>query len=449
MEASAAYIYTPSSVSTWYECALYLTPPSAVSQVRVGDILTDTSANEYSVFGFFNPSIPAQDETTNLFQDGWTVKLNWITANVLPAADTGYDSSIESPVIPSYLPDVSWGAFASNIVTSIPAYTYQCDLSVNSSGDPGAGSVAVDYFMVDFDGNIYRIIQVISVSSPTTVRLYDINELPNNPPSSNLGYVYQPKRGSTIMSQAKYYVLDQAARDKANNIEKAVAWEHRGLELQIGQSTYTNVTKLDVTNMTHISDATNGWQGGIDLLSETEGANKIIQGQSGFASHYVDGGANDVNSFIDYDPTDGVHYHRIEPKVDSNYLDIRIGFQFPSTFTGLRDSGNVFEFYGKADNGSGDAANILTLTKLIGVDGTEYAVSGKSTTSTSRTLLSLTKAEVDSILNPITSSSSSSSGSFEWNSDDAGKLVFAEFRLFGNDGDKIYLDNDKDFMYTL
>jgi len=178
------------------------------------------------------------------------------------------------------------------------------------------------------------------------------------------------------------------------------------------------------------------------------GGNTIIQGQSGFASHYIDGsGNNDVNSYIEYNSDDGVHYHRIQPKVDANYIDIRIGFQFPSTFTGLVDTGNAFEFYGKADDGSGDTVNVLTLTKLVGTDGTEYAVTGKSISTSSRTLIALTKTEVDTILNPFTGSSSSSSSNIEWTDTDAGKLVFAEFRLFGNDGDNIYLDNDKDFMH--
>ena len=174
--------------------------------------------------------------------------------------------------------------------------------------------------------------------------------------------------------------------------------------------------------------------------------NNVIQGQSGFAAHELDGSNNDVNSYIEWDNTDQTHYHKIEPQVDGQDLDIKIGFQFPSQFTGLRDSGNAFEFYGFADDGSGDAVNYCELITLVDTDGTEYSVSGKQITSTGRSLLTLSKSEVDTILNPIVSSSSSASAR-EWGSADAGKIIYARYKLFGNNGDLIYLDADNAFMY--
>lgn len=184
----------------------------------------------------------------------------------------------------------------------------------------------------------------------------------------------------------------------------------------------------------------------ISLANTDVIGNKIIQGVSGFAAHELDGSNNDVNSYIEWNITNQTHYHKVEPKTDGQDLDIKIGFQFPSTFIGLKNSGNVFEFYGFADNGSGDTVNYLELVTLVDTDGTEYQVTGKQITSSSKTLLSLTKTEVDSILNPIISSSSSAS-TREWGSADAGKVIYARYKLFGNDGDLIYLDADNAFMY--
>jgi len=178
----------------------------------------------------------------------------------------------------------------------------------------------------------------------------------------------------------------------------------------------------------------------------SSGENKTIQGLSGFASHELDGSNNDVNSFIEWDSTDQTHYHRVEPKVDTQDLDIKIGFQFPSTFSALAESGTALEFYSKADDGSTAGVNLIALTHLVDSDGTEYAVSGKTASASSRTAITMTKAEVNSALNPIVSSSSSSS-TREWDATDAGKVIYARFKLSGNILDKIYLDQDNAFMH--
>ena len=177
--------------------------------------------------------------------------------------------------------------------------------------------------------------------------------------------------------------------------------------------------------------------------------NAYIQGQSGFEAHELDGTNNDINSYIEWNNTDQTHYHRVEPKADGQDLDIKIGFQFPSQFTGLRNAivGNAFEFYGKADNGSTDSVNTITLVSLVDTDGTEYAVSGKQITSTGRTLVTLNSTEVLAALNPTTSSSSSSSSTREWGATDAGAIIYARFKLFGNLGDNVYLDSDNVFMF--
>jgi hypothetical protein len=184
----------------------------------------------------------------------------------------------------------------------------------------------------------------------------------------------------------------------------------------------------------------------ISLSNTDDIGNKTIQGLSGFASHELDGSNNDVNSFIEWDSTDNTHYHRVEPKVDTQDLDIKIGFQFPSTFSSLVESGTALEFYAKADDGSTAGVNLITLTHLVDSDGTEYAVSGKEVSAASRTAIAMTKAEVDAVLNP-TSSSSSSASTVSWDSADAGKVIYARFKLSGNILDKIYLDQDNAFMY--
>ena len=178
--------------------------------------------------------------------------------------------------------------------------------------------------------------------------------------------------------------------------------------------------------------------------------NNILQGASGFAAHELDGSNNDVNSFIEWNDTDQTHYHRVNPQQNGQDLDIKISFQFPSHFTGVRETadGNALEFYAKADDGSTSGVNYAELVALVDTDGTEFPVTGKQVSSTGRSLITMSKTEIESVLNPVTSSSSSSSYR-TWDSGDAGLVVYARFKLFGDNGDNIYLDQDNAFMYIL
>ena len=262
--------------------------------------------------------------------------------------------------------------------------------------------VQVGDFLIDVNGFLYEI-AVVNTASPLNVDIIDTES--NGAPANGAGVV------TRRTANYQLYVPTRIS----NGI--------------------TEFLKEHIRNIT------------ISNTDQISGGNQTLQGFSGFAGHFVDGsGNNDVNSFIEYDIVDETHYHRVEVKVDANYLDIRVGFQFPSFFSGLVESGNALQFWAKADNGSTDSVNLVSLTKLIDTDGTSYDVSGKTTSSVSRAGISLTKAEVDAILNPVTSSSSSTAN-IVWDEGDAGQIVYAEFRLFGNDGDKLYLDHDNAFMF--
>lgn len=270
---TSVYIFNPITVSTWYECELYLT--TRINEVRVNDIITDTSNNEYQIFGYYNPGNPSQNEDTNLFQDGWKVKLNYLTNNVLPTADTGYDSNIISPVLPDYLPEISWSCFPYDVSSSVPAYTYTCKISEDAGTEPGSGEILEGYYLVDNEGSIYKVLEILgSGTGYTEVKIYDITEDSSNSPSTNRGYIYKTKKDATILSQSKYYRLDQTSRDKANNIEKAVLWENRGIQLEdsIGNIT-ENVTKI----ITEYTSTTGDWEGGSAIELELGGSLEVSE----------------------------------------------------------------------------------------------------------------------------------------------------------------------------
>ena len=220
-------------------------------------------------------------------------------------------------------------------------------------------------------------------------------------------------QSSSPLGQTHKFVVDQIDSQSAPSIDIWITYDDTDV-YPTAITTGTGIISKPYINNNQTSRPSSLWCQVSDYLVayiDTKNAeavktpNKYIQGQSGFAAHELDGSNNDVNSYIEWDNTDQTHNHRAEPKIDGQDLDIKIAFQFPSQFDGLRTTGNAFEFYAKADNGSGDAVNYNELISLIDVDGTEYAVTGKQATSTGRSLIALTKSEVDDILNPILSSS--------------------------------------------
>lgn len=261
--------------------------------------------------------------------------------------------------------------------------------------------------------------------------------------SVNLGdaLIYQ---SSSPAGQTHKFIVDQIDSQSGNSIDFWFSYEDTG-STPSGLATGTGLI-CAVYNNDFLSTPSAFWCQADEYLTQyintknaekiVLGGNKDLQGFSGFAGHYIDGlGNNDVNSYIEYDATEKSHLHRVEPKVDANYLDIRIGFQFPSDFEAIIDSGSAVTFQAKADDGSGDGVNVITLTSIVDTNGTSHAVTGKSTSASTMTEIAMTKAEIETAVGSA------------WDSTDAGKVVYFEFRLSGNDGDKIYLDNDNAYMY--
>lgn len=273
----SAYIWQAITVSTYYECNLYMTADQSL--LRVDDIIIDSSGNDYNIFGYYNPSDATMDETNSLFQDGWKVKLNYITNDVLPQESVAYDATVKTPdnLRPGLTPTVSWGAIPGTILPSFPPYTYQMDLYENASTDPGAGEVSVGYYYLDNLGNIYEIIEVVSASSPIEVRVKDISES-GNAPDSAMGVVYDPLKGAIALPQANMYLLSQVARDKATGISNALIWEYRGVAAEDGVNPeITEITRLNFSKL-NISESTPGWQGGNELLVEPQVATDTQDG---------------------------------------------------------------------------------------------------------------------------------------------------------------------------
>jgi hypothetical protein len=262
MIATSLYIYDPATGpgAGQYQFDAYLEPSVRAAQVRVGDQVTDSVGNRYLVVGYDRGG--GLTHLNSLFTDGAKLHVEPAPGSpaVLPVEDADYDSVIQSLVIPQIGPSVSWQSIPSAVSASAPAYTYVADLSVELPGDPGAGTAQVGDMFVDNLGNLYEIVEWAgNAASPRHAKLRELAESGVGPNTAGVGYVYRPREGAPVMAQAQFVWLSAAARDRVNNYEKSVLWQHRGV--RVGT---TQVTELQPGNgVVPVGDEdTAGWAGG-------------------------------------------------------------------------------------------------------------------------------------------------------------------------------------------
>jgi hypothetical protein len=153
-------------------------------------------------------------------------------SDFLPVEDSDYNSIIESLVIPQLGPEVSWQTLPSAVAGSVPAYTYEVDLSVEVPGEPGVGTAVVGDMLVDNVGNLFEIVEWAGdTADPRHAKVRDLSETGLSPNIAGPGYVYRPRDGAPTLVQAQFVWMNAVARDKVNNYEKSILWAHRGVQV--------------------------------------------------------------------------------------------------------------------------------------------------------------------------------------------------------------------------
>lgn len=266
MKNTPAWVYTVETISAdRFDCQLYI--DGEYRYLRVNDQVIN-GGKKFNIIGFYDPNNITSDETNSAFGDGWVAKLKPVINGTQPTIDSGWNSSVETPahLIPDYDPDVAWGCVIYNVLSSFKPYTFELDLSVENYDDPGAGQGQAGDYLVDFDGNLYKVIAFSGMHA--TVE----EVIPKNiaPVSERMGYVYRPEAGAPILTQAKLQWLDATARDKVNNIEKAVIWKNRGVSLTSADGAFENVTKIEVEGLTVVDTNESGWNGGHSIKIQNQ-----------------------------------------------------------------------------------------------------------------------------------------------------------------------------------
>ena len=129
-----------------------------------------------------------------------------------------------------YLPDVAWSTLASNVTLGQSTYTYYVDILYLDPNEPGASNqtMTIGDWFIDYTGYPFLINDIIG----STIKVYDINERGNGitssygPYANRVGFIYRPKNGAFLLTQAQLRKLDASAADVIQCIEKGVLWKY-------------------------------------------------------------------------------------------------------------------------------------------------------------------------------------------------------------------------------
>jgi hypothetical protein len=159
-------------------------------------------------------------------------------------------------------------AWTTNIfdVVMVDEVTYTVLVSPLNINEPGANEVAVlvDYVLVDYVGNNYRIISVgvVGAEADRAVRITVLDEtsIGVGPQSGQYGFIAETAETGnaiyvTLIRQGR---LDKSALDTLRILELESMWRRRGF----AWGTDLNITKIFLVGLTGVITEGSGWQGG-------------------------------------------------------------------------------------------------------------------------------------------------------------------------------------------
>ena len=163
-----------------------------------------------------------------------------------------------------FFPDIAWRTILKEVKITAEDYYYTAKVSPEDPNEPGADPITVntDCWIIDYAGYTYQITAI----SDNILTLYDVNKKKWGEnfigPTPNMeAYVYLPKNGAFLLTQAQLRYLDKSATDKIYPVEKGVNWAHRGLEItpneQLG---IENITALRLSDKFTLDVEEEGWQ---------------------------------------------------------------------------------------------------------------------------------------------------------------------------------------------
>lgn len=180
-----------------------------------------------------------------------------------------------------YLPEVAWSTIASNVSLGLTTYRYYITVNPLDPNEAGAStmSMAINDWFIDNAGYPFLIEEI----NGAQLTVYDVNERGDGvtsaygPYPDKIGYVYRPKNGAFMLTQAQLRKLDPSASDIIIPIEKGIVWKYRGLNIIGDTFDLQNVTKLVLENIQIEELSEDGWQGGktVKLTAQDSGISRL------------------------------------------------------------------------------------------------------------------------------------------------------------------------------
>lgn len=140
------YLSSPALISgSDYDVDIYFINPSKARYLNIGDRITDSVGNTYSIYDISSP-----------FSDGGVVSVTAITNNVPPIADAGYDSVAFTPEQESFQPDIQTAGYIHTASLIDPtAYEYEIYATWISSAE--ANKAIIGTKVLDSEGKEFEI----------------------------------------------------------------------------------------------------------------------------------------------------------------------------------------------------------------------------------------------------------------------------------------------------
>ena len=186
MLSTTVGIFSPSSSGGGvYTFQLFFSPSSAARNLRLGDTVRDSTGNEYSIttWAAYDPDID--------FVSGVVVTTSFITSDVLPQVDTGFDSLAFTPGQVDRRPFLRSPGVLFNI-NNFNGQTYEFSLNASWSQGAEAAKAEVGDRIVDAAGKEYEISFLDAVDRFNVLfRMTEVEAVGITPSSGN-ATLYRP-----------------------------------------------------------------------------------------------------------------------------------------------------------------------------------------------------------------------------------------------------------------
>jgi len=176
---------------------------------------------------------------------------------------------------------VSWVTDIFDVVM-IDTMTYTVVVRPLNINEPGAEleTKEVGFYIRDFVGNTYEIIETNVGGNPRRVKVIDLMNVGLGPQSGQQAYVYESVQYGygPIVGPVRHDRLDRSSKETSQATEQEVAWFHRGVKEETND--IDNITTIVLgTGISATFELGTGWGGGNKMILNSASTSGMIEDQ--------------------------------------------------------------------------------------------------------------------------------------------------------------------------